>query len=231
MTHLNPSADLAARARLAGLLYLVIIVAGLGAELGLRARLIDLGDAQATASAILESPGLYRLSMAADLIMAICDAGLAILLYLIFRPVSPGLALTAMVFRLIQTMLIAANLMMMQTTWLLLSDAVGLPAEQAHSLALVFLDLHGHGYDLGMFFFGINSLLTGALIWRSGLFARVFGAGLVAAGFVYLIGSSLRFFAPELSGTFAPAYGITIIAETLFCLRLLLQRARAQPMA
>jgi hypothetical protein len=41
------------------------------------------------------------------------------------------------------------------------------------------------------------------------------------------VGSGLRFFAPELSSAFAPAYGMTIIAETAFCLRLLFQRAAA----
>jgi hypothetical protein len=225
MTQLSATPELASRARLAGLLYLVIIGAGLGAELGLRAPLIDIGDAGGTASAILAAPGRFRLAIAADLVMALCDAGVAILLYLIFRSVAPALALAAMVFRLIQTVLIAANLMAMQTAWLVLSGA-GLPDEQAHPLALLFLDIHGHGYDLGLVFFGINSLMTGILVWRSGLFSRVLGIGLAAAGIVYLVGSGLRFFAPELSGAFAPAYGIPVLAETAFCLRLMLQRAR-----
>jgi hypothetical protein len=42
---------------------------------------------------------------------------------------------------------------------------------------------------------------------------------------VYLIGSGLRFFAPDLSSAFMPAYGLTILVETAFCLRLLLQRS------
>lgn len=226
MTPLVPTPELAARARLAGLLYLVIILAGLGAELGIRARLIDLGDADATSAAILAAPGLFRLSIAADLLMALCDAGLAILLYLLFRPVAPALALAAMIFRLIQTVLIAANLMAMQTAWLLLAGDATPPVAETQGLALVFLDLHGHGYDLGLVFFGVNSLMTGVLIWRSGLFARAFGLGIGAAGVVYLIGSGLRFFAPDLSAAFSPAYGITILAETAFCLRLLFQRAR-----
>ena len=109
------SPNFARNARLAGLLYLVIIIAGLGAELVLRARLIDPDDAASTATAVLAAPFQFRLAIAADLLMAICDAGVAILLYLIFRASAPGLALTAMVFRLIQTVLIAANLMAMQT--------------------------------------------------------------------------------------------------------------------
>lgn len=225
MPALVPTSDLAARARLAGILYLAIILAGLGAELGLRARLIHPGDAAATASALLAAPGFFRLSIAADLLMALCDAGLAILLYLIFRPVAPTLALAAMIFRLLQTVLIAANLMNLQAAWLILTVDGAAPAAEAQSLALVFLDLHAHGYDLGLVFFGVNSILTGLLIWRSGQFARALGAGLGLAGLVYLVGSGLRFFAPELSGAFAPAYAVTILAETAFCIRLLVQRS------
>ena len=88
----------------------------------------------------------------------------------------------------------------------------------------MFLDLHGHGYDLGLIFFGVNSLIMGLLVWRSGHFAKVFGAGLAIAGLVYLIGSGLRFFSPEWSQAFVPAYLLTILAETAFCIRLLFQR-------
>ena len=180
------------------------------------------GMASATATAILDALGQFRLAIAADLVMALCDAGLAILLYLIFRAASPGLALSAMVFRLIQTVLIAANLMVLQAAWLLISGANELV--DANALALILLDLHGHGYDLGLVFFGVNSLIMGLLVWRSGLFAKAFGAGLAIAGLVYLTGSGLRFFAPEWSPAFAPAYLLTILAETAFCFRLLFQR-------
>ncbi|MCR9152092.1 MAG: DUF4386 domain-containing protein [Rhodobacteraceae bacterium] len=222
MTALTLTQDVARKARLAGLLYLVIIVTGLGAELGLRGPLIDFGDADATAAAILAAPGQFRLAIAADLVMALSDAGLAILLYLVFRAMAPGLALSALVFRLIQTVLIAASLMALLTAWLVLTRAEGLA--DAPALALVFLDLHAHGYDLGLVFFGVNSLIMGLLVWRSGLFAKVFGGGLAIAGLVYLAGSGLRFFAPDLSPAFMPAYGLTILAETAFCLRLLFQK-------
>ncbi|MGB5556828.1 MAG: DUF4386 domain-containing protein [Paracoccaceae bacterium] len=222
MTAITMNPGLVHKIRLAGLFYLIIIVAGLGAELGLRGPLIDLADADGTATAILAAPGQFRRAIVADLLMALCDAGLAMLLYLVFRCVAPGLALSAMVFRLIQTVLIAVSLMDLLTAWLLLTRTDGLA--DAPSLALVFLDLHAHGYDLGLVFFGINSLIMGMLVWRSVLFARSFGVGLSIAGVVYLVGSALRFFAPELSSAFAPAYGLTIIAETAFCLRLLLQR-------
>jgi len=224
VAHPDISPDFVTKARWAGLLYLIIIVTGLSAELGIRMQFIDPYNASATAASIKAAPGLFRLGIAADIIMAICDAGLAILLFLIFRSVAPALALSAMVFRLIQTVLIAANLMAMQTALLILLNGGQMPVELERSLAMVFIDLHGHGYDLGLFFFGINSLLTGALIWQSDYFSKVFGVGLAIAGIVYLIGSSLHFFAPDYLAAFTPFYGVTIIAETSFCLRLLVQR-------
>ncbi|HIG24087.1 MAG TPA: DUF4386 domain-containing protein [Henriciella marina] len=215
--------------RLAGLLYLAIIVLGLSAELVLRGPLIDYESAGATAEAIRASGDAFRLAIVADILMALADAGLAILLYLIFRPYGQVLALSAMVFRLIQSVLIAGNLMNMQAAWLLLSggqDISGLGAGQVEAMALHYLNLHAHGYDLGLVFFGVNSLLTGALIWRSRLFPRLIGAGIAAAGLVYLIGSALRFLAPELLTGFLPAYGLTILAESAFCIALLIGRAR-----
>jgi hypothetical protein len=219
MTHSSRSP--AAALRLAGLLYLVIIVCGLGAEMLFRGPLVDFGAPSATASAIRNAVGTFRLAIAADILMAAADAALAILLYIIFRPVAPVLALAAMVFRLIQSVMIAMNLMHMQSALLLITGVPGLSTSEAEAMALHALTLHAHGYDLGLVFFGINSLLTGYLIWLSGLFPRAIGAGVALAGLVYLTGSALRFFAPVLFDAFAPAYGVTILAEGAFCLILL----------
>jgi len=165
-------------ARIAGLLYLVIIVCGISAEVILRGPLIDLMDASGTAEAILASLGRFRLSVAFDLIMAVADAGLAVLLFVLFRPVAPTLALAAMVFRLVQSVVIGANLMNLQAALLLLTggqETAALALGQADAMSLLFLNLHGHGYDLGLVFFGINSLMTGTLIWRTGFINKAFG--------------------------------------------------------
>lgn len=212
-------------ARFAGLLYLIIIIFGISAEMALRGPLVDFASATDTASAILANKGSYQAAIAADLVMALADTGLAILLFILFRPFAPHLALAAMIFRLAQGVLIAANLMNMQGALLLLTsaqDLTGMGPGQTEALALFLINLHAHGYDLGLVFFGINSLMTGMLIWRSALVHRSIGIGLVLAGLVYLIGSGLRFFAPELFDMFAPAYMLTILAEGAFCIALLL---------
>ncbi len=44
------------------------------------------------------------------------------------------------------------------------------------------------------------------------------------AGTVYLAGSALSLFLPDLSPVFAPAYGITIVVEVAFALCLLFMK-------
>jgi hypothetical protein len=128
-----------------------------------------------------------------------------------FRSVSAGLALTAFVFRLLQSGLIAAGLMNLQAA-LLVSDV---------DLVLSFITLHAYGYDLGLFFFTVNCLLTAQLMIRSAWVPRILGLGIGLSGLVYLTGSLLRFAAPELQALVAPAYLLPLIAETAFCLWLL----------
>ena len=214
------------RARTAGALYAVIIACGIGAEVALRGRLIDYASAASTAEAIRNGAGAFRAAFAADIVMAISDAALAVLLYLLLRATAPGMALAAMVFRLVQTVLIGAGLLMLWGAFLLLSSAQdlgGLATGQTEGIALMLLNLHAHGYDLGLIFFGINSVLTGLLLRLSGLLPGWVGAGLVVAGAVYLAGSSIRFFAPDLMEAFAPAYGLCVLAEGAVRLGLLLK--------
>lgn len=207
--------------RFAGTCYLIIILCGVGSEVALRGPLIDLGSAEGTAQAILAQTTRFRLSIMADVVMALTDVTLAILLFWLFRPVSAGLALSAMIFRLLQAGLIAAGLLNLQAAVLLLQSGA---MEVRADLALTFIELHAYGYDLGLIFFGVNCLITAVLIVRSGFVPRVLGIGIGLSGLVYLSGSILRFVTPDLHGIVAPAYVVPLVAETAFCLWLLFTR-------
>jgi hypothetical protein len=198
--------------RLAGLLYLTIIILGISSEVLLRAPLTASGDPVAVAAAIEADPTPLRLSIAADAIMAMSDAALAVLLFFILRVYGPGLALAAMVFRLMQGAVIAASLLFLL--------AALRPGFSAHALELI--EMHGLGYDLGLVFFGVNSLLTGVLLCRVGGATRFIAGGIMLSGLVYITGSALRLADPALSEAFAPAYGIPVLAESAFCLWLLI---------
>jgi len=66
-------------ARIGGLLYLIIIVAGGFSELFVRSKLIVPGDATATAQSIMASQSLWRLGFAATLVMLVCAVELLLI--------------------------------------------------------------------------------------------------------------------------------------------------------
>ncbi|MGI1663065.1 DUF4386 domain-containing protein [Palleronia sp. KMU-117] len=216
-------------ARAAGALYAVIIAAGIWSELGVRARLIQPGDAEATWAAIGAHLPLLRASIAADAVMLLADVALSVLLFALLRHVHREVALTAMVLRLIQAAIIGASLLAPIGVVLLANADVTDPARSA----LFLMELHGAGYDFGLIFFGVNTVLTAWLLCRSGL-VPVWLAGLLGgAGLVYLAGSFTRLLAPEVNALLQPAYALPLLAETAFCIALLagLPRHRAAPRA
>ena len=146
-------------ARVAGILYLIIIVFGIFGEMFVRSGLIAPGDAAATASNIAASQGLFRVGFLADSIMFLSDVALAVLLYVLLKPVSKVIALLAMCFRLAQTAVLALNLLHYHAAVLLLNGSdysAALGTSQLNALTSFFLDLHAHGYDLGLLLFGLH---------------------------------------------------------------------------
>lgn len=204
--------------RLAGICYLIIIVCGVSSEVILRGPLIDYNSAANTAKAVNTEHLRFRFSILADIVMALADTTLALLLFWIFRGISFQLAMGALVFRLLQSGLIAASLLYLQQASLLL-HSVSMPGNQA--LALSFIELHAYGYDLGLIFFAVNCFFTSVLLYRSNLIPRILSIGIALSGMVYLSGSIVRFLAPEVHEFVAPAYLLPLIAETAFCLWLL----------
>jgi hypothetical protein len=206
-------------ARVTGILYLAIIAAGLFGEFAVRSSLLVAGDASTTAENILAAESLFRTGFAADAIMLLCDVAVAVLLYLLLEPVSRTLALLAAAFRLTQTAILGMNLLNYHAALLLLTGAeyaAGLETGQRYALMQLLLDMHGHGYDLGLLFFGLSNLVLGYLIIRADYIPGILGLGLAAAAVVYLAGGLARFLLPAYVSTLEPLYLIPLLAELSF---------------
>ncbi|MDQ6471737.1 DUF4386 domain-containing protein [Flavobacterium sp. LHD-80] len=189
-------------ARIAGLLYLVIILTGLFAEAFVRNKLFVSGDAEATANNIIHADFLWRLGISADLIMQICDLPVMIILYYLFKPVSRKLALLNLSFNLIQTAVLVANKLNLLAALFFLGNGEYLKSfspDQLHTLAYLSIKLHGYGFGVGLIFFGFVCLIEGYLIYKSGYFPKVLGVLMTIAGFCYLANSFASILAPELS--------------------------------
>ena len=93
-------------ARTAGGLYLYIIGAGVFAEV-VRSRLVVPDDAAATAANIAANGTLFRLGFSAELLHLAVDVIVAVLLYMLLRPVSRTVALIAAFMRLACAVILA----------------------------------------------------------------------------------------------------------------------------
>lgn len=201
--------------RLAGALYLVIILCGISGEV-VRSQVMSSGTP--AAGAIAAHLTSFRLAIVADTLMALADVALAIVLFKLLRPTGHLLASLATAFRLTQATVIGASL-------ILLSGVPGLAQTGDDVMIRILMSMHATGYDIGLIFFGVNALIMSALLLRSGGVPRAIAWGIGGAGLVYLTGSYLRLLAPEMVTAFQPAYLVPLISETALCLWLLI-RAR-----
>lgn len=189
-------------ARIAGLFYLLIIIAGAFAETFVRNKLVVYGNATATANNIIHSEFLWKIGITADLIMQICDLPVMIILYYLLRPVSRKLALLNLSFNLIQTAVLVANKLNLLAALFFLGDAAYLKSfspDQLHTLSYLSIKLHDFGFGVGLIFFGFVCLIEGYLIYKSGYFPKVFGMLMSIAGFCYLLNSFALILLPQLS--------------------------------
>lgn len=226
----TPADDPESPARLTGVLYLLIIVLGLFAELVVRSTIRVPGNPAITALAIQEDLLLVQAGFVADILIFLADVVVAALLYVLLRPAGKVLALTAAALRLTGTAIYGANLLHMLAAYLLAGGEMAwmsaLTEPHLNELALFFLELHGYGYDLGLVFFGLHCALLGPLLWRSAAFPSVLGVLMVLAGVGYWVGSFTHFLAPDALGLVEPVYVLPLVGELAFTGWLLLRGVR-----
>jgi hypothetical protein len=192
-------------ARLAGVLYLLNILAGFFGEIMVRARLVVPNDPAATAHNILAHQFLFRCGIAGDLFMHLTDVPGIVIFYILLRPVSPDLSLLTALFNLVQTsMLVANKVQLLSTLSFLTTSPMAFTTPQLQQLALNSLILHEQGFGVGLVFFGVSCLLTGYLIYRSGYLPRTIGAMQCLVGICYLTNSFALILAPHFAEKLAP---------------------------
>jgi hypothetical protein len=192
-------------ARIGGILYLFIIVAALFGESFVRDNLIVWHDAAATAGNILDSETLFRVGLAGEMLTCVCDVALALILYVLLRPVIHSVALLAAFFRLTFVAIYSVAKLFEIAALAALGGAdylKALNAEQLHEMAYLFLRAHALGYGASLLFFGFSTFFFGYLIFRSGYLPRVLGTLLMIAGVGYAGFSLMQMLAPAFAGRY-----------------------------
>lgn len=214
-------------ARISGLLYLIVIATGLFAEVFVRQAFKVSGDALATANNIQSSEMLFRWGFVADLINFVCGLPVVLIIYFLFKQVNKFLLQLALIFVIIQTAIIAVNLLHQTSSLLILGNNTYLTSFQPNQLATLSqlsLNIQGVGYAIGLVFFGFYCLLVGYVIFKSKMVPKPLGILYMISGIGYLINSFTMLLSKGFANPIFAYLAIPIfIGELSFCLWLLIK--------
>jgi hypothetical protein len=195
------------QARIAGSLYIIIIVGSVFAPFPVFPSGLMRGDAAVTATKMMASKSLYSLGGAAELVVYACDLGVALIFYELLKPVSRPLALLAAFFRLAYVGIAGANLLNHFAPLLFMSGGEYLTPfqpDQLRAVAVTFIRLHTIGLDIALVFFGFHCIVAGYLFFRSSFFPRLLGMLLALGGVGYVVNISANLVPPGIGAYLFP---------------------------
>ena len=221
--------------RVAGFLYLLLVVTAPLRLMYIPSTLFVRGDATATANNIAAHEWLFRMGIVADLLTGTIAIFVVLALYRLLKEVDQHLA---------ALMVILGGLMVVPIYFLnTLNDAAALmlvrgadflavfEKPQRDALAMLFLRLHHHGVVANEIFWGLWLFPFGVLVFRSRFLPRVLGVWLIINGFAYLAISFTGLLLPEYeSMVFNSALPATL-GEIAIMLWLLIKGAKVRPLA
>jgi len=211
-------------ARIAGFLYLIVILFGAFAELGVRAKLVVAGNPAATAQNIMAHQTLYRLGFTAEVFYLACNVPLVVIFYGLFKVVNRNVALLDAIFGLVSTAIEAVSLLAHYAPLVILGGASYLSAfspAQLQAASYLSLQLFEGGFAICLVFFGFDCFAMAYLIINSTFFPRIIGVALAIEGVGYLVNSFTLFLAPAWQARIFPYFTVTALAEIALALWLL----------
>jgi hypothetical protein len=176
-------------ARVAGALYLLLMVCGVFGEFNGRGSLIADNDPAKTASLIAGHLPLFRFGIVCDLAAFTGDIAIAVALYVLLRPVGKYLALLAAFWRVAEAAVLGVITLNSFTMLQLLTDAryaSAFSSKQIQSLVWLFNDTHDAGYNIGVIFLSLGCIVFSWLLLKSRYVPRLL-AGFGLVGYVLML--------------------------------------------
>lgn len=172
--------------RIAGILYLIVIITGLFSLMYVPKNLFVYGNALETAQNISQKTGMFRISLASSVICYLAFTFLVIFLYQILRTVDIFVARVMVILALISVPVSFYNLINKYAILDLIKDNTSDLAQKSEKI-MELLNNYDNGIFILTIFWGLWLLPFGFLIFRSGFYPKIIGVLLMAGCFGYLI--------------------------------------------
>jgi hypothetical protein len=189
--------------RFAGVLYVLTSVVGFFALGYVPKHLVVAGDAAATASNILASETLFRLGIAGNVIGQAGFIFVALALYDLLKGVDRRQASLMVLLIVVSVPIALANELNAIAALVLARGADFLSVfgkPQRDALAMLFIEVHGHGFAVAEIFWGLWLFPLGLLVYKSRFLPRFLGIWLGLAGLAWLTLSVTGILLPQYQG-------------------------------
>ena len=220
------SGSLKNTARLAGLLYLFLIITGVYGIMYIPSKIIVPGDSVSTARNIISNELLFRTGVLNDIISNTIFLFLVLVLYRLLKLVNENQAKLMFALVMVQIPIVFMMEAFNITSLMILKGDILKTFElsQRQDLAMLFLNINDYGTLPLEMFWGLWLLPFGVLVFKSEFIPRVFGILLVIGGIAYMVGSTTGILFPSYSSFIKyPTLLLVAIGEISITLWLLIK--------
>lgn len=196
------------KARLAGLLYLIVVVTGIVNLAYIPSKLIDWKNAETTFINIAANETLFRFGILSGLICYTAFLLLPFALYRLLYPINKAVASLMVILSVVSVPISLLNFNHKFSVLTLLNKATGLEGIDLFDLQeqiLFHLQSYNSGNQIASIFWGLWLFPFGYLVYKSNFIPKIFGVLLMFGCFGYLINFTGRLL--------STAYGHTVISD------------------
>jgi len=178
------------KARVAGLIYLGVVISGLIGLMYIPSKLIETGNALSTFQLIKKSAPLLRYWIISGLTCYTLFLFLPLALYRLLKPVQENIAKLMVILAILSVPVYYTNVQNLFGILSLITDAnnyFGLSSEQIQTQVSLYLDQYNNGMRVIHIFSGLWLFPFGYLVYKSGFLPKLLGILLMLGCFGYLI--------------------------------------------
>jgi Domain of unknown function (DUF4386) len=187
-------------ARLAGLIYLVVVITGLFSLAYVPSQLIVWDNAATTVNNILASEFLFRLDIVSGLLCYTCFFILPFVLYKLFSPVNKTCAVLMVALAAVSVPISFFNLINKLDIISLLSESLfsnAFEPQQLHAQVMLLLESYNNGISAVQIFWGLWLFPFGYLVFKSSYLPKILGVLLMIGCVGYLVQFFVVILAPN----------------------------------
>jgi hypothetical protein len=220
-------------ARVAGALYLLLVVTGVFTVIYVPRTLFVSGNATATASNILAHETLFRLGIVDGIVSSVLFIFLVMALYHLLSGVDKKNASLMVALVLVSVAVGLVDVLNNMAALVLVRGADFLAVfdkPQREALAMLLLGLDGQGL-VNQVFWGLWLFPFGVLVMRSGFLPRILGGWLIVNGFAYLAIGFTGLLLPQYQKIVSSFAFPALLGEVAIMLWLLIKGVKVPPVS